>query len=106
MLLSIRDEEGTISVQGDAGKMIQEHQEADQQVETPIGARHAVVLLQHEEFLPRADQFVEQQVGHCLIRGCTKSHTDEILSYNRCFLVQSAVKMMPYYPPCALEFQA
>lgn len=36
---------GTIFVQGDAGKVTQEHQDVDQQIETPAGARHAVVLL-------------------------------------------------------------
>ena len=37
----IQDEKRTISVKGDAGKTTGACQEADQQVETPTGARHA-----------------------------------------------------------------
>ena len=34
-------EKGTTSVKGNAGKIIEACQEADKQVETPTGARHA-----------------------------------------------------------------
>lgn len=44
-LLFIQDGEGTISVQGNAGKATEAHQEVDQEVQTHTGARHAVVLL-------------------------------------------------------------
>ena len=42
----MQDEKGIISAEGDAGKATEVHQEADQQVETPTGARYAMVLLQ------------------------------------------------------------
>lgn len=44
MLLFIEDKEGTIYVQGDAEKTTQARKD-DQQVETPISARYAIVLL-------------------------------------------------------------
>lgn len=46
--------------------MTQAHQEANQQVETPVGARLAVVFLWQKEFLQRSDQLPEQQMACCL----------------------------------------
>lgn len=54
--------------------MIQKHQEADQQVETPAVCRPAMVLLPPENQLP------EQEVTHCLIQGHVQSHADKISS--------------------------
>lgn len=52
-----------ISVQDKVGKVIQAHQEANHQVETPTGTRYVVVLLQREESLPRPDQLTAQQAA-------------------------------------------
>ena len=42
----IQDEKGTMSVEGDAGKMTEACQEVDQQIKTPTGAKHVMVLHQ------------------------------------------------------------
>lgn len=54
----------TISVQGDARKATKTHQEANQQVETPARAKHAVVLLRRKELRPRPEDQLPEQQSH------------------------------------------